>query len=556
MQDDNALLSSQSGYSMGVSVVGRPVLHGTCNTYLSEAATAPTEATTVNQSTSVNHSYSPTLPSRMESLNKCMDASFETRQHVLRIRKDFPKFLEQHPHLYSTYLEERTKLMMDAIQYRQSLCNSSRTNVPPLQDPTKNHVDNTHHDMEQQRPAIPSNRRASWVPTLSSTLPTMPPTQHSVTHQHSSSSSSVHYYKPMESNRTWNRSSLSHHHHGYHPPDQEQNVIVSRSDEENINPSSKVHHNKSTTHQYHHKKDTMKLLPITTTTATTTINNNTTTTTTNTTTDTSSFHDIPKFKKTDGGESIKSNQSYISEGNFSLSELTVAGFIAKKMDDAKEHSTKRSEGANSAFNYLLDICSSEVSFNSPKQNLKPGEQWNNIYASEFPLPESLNSDRYSAALRQKSQSSLKFSETPTFLSNRSSNDYDKHGSGCQDILQYHHTLNPSKHIPKRLSWKQDRRVDQHHNRDKQSCPTKSKFGKKTIRRRGPSVNSHNQDGKETTDAHACVAESITKSDSVKTLDVIKAVENIFENPFSTVSNMSSFVLSEDRWQPVRIMDGT
>lgn len=523
------MLSSQSGYPMGFSV-GGPA-------YLSEAsASVPTESTAINQSTSDNQLNPPMLRSRMESLNKCMDASFETRQHVLRIRQDFPKFLEQHPHLYSTYLEERTKLMIDAIQHRQSLCNSTRTNVPPLQDPTQNHVDNTHH-------------RASWVPMLKNTLPTMPPTQHSVTHHHSSSSSSVPYYNPnMESNGTWSRLSLSHHqqhnqqhqyhqqhsqhqyhqqqhhhihggnnhnnnnnngimpssssssshghyHHGSHPPDQEQFALVSRSDEENINPSSVVvHHNKSTTHQYHHQKDTKKLLPNTTTINTTTIN-----TTTNTN-DTSSLHGIPKFKKTDGGESIKSNQSFISEGNFSLPELTVAGFMANKMDDAKEHSTKRSEGANSAFNYLLDICTSEVSFNSSKQNLKPGEQqWNNIYASEFPLPESLNSDRYSAALRQKSQSSLKFSETSTFRSNRSSNDYHdyKHGSGGQDIL----TLNHSRHNPKRLSWKQDRRVEQHQ-RDKQSRPTKSKFGKKTIRRRGPSVNSHNQDGKETTtDVH-------------------------------------------------------
>ena len=195
--------------------------------------------------------------------------------------------------------------------------------------------------------------------------------------------------------------------------------------------------------------------------------------------------DLHKFRKTDGGESIKSNQSYISEANVSLSELTVAGFMANNMDGG-ETSSKLSEGRTSAFNYLLDICSSEVSYNSTK--IKAGE-WKNAFASEFPLPESLNRARYYALRQdvpsvQTRTSPLKFSEASTPRANSSHNEYHYNRSHDHVVEDLHQ---PSRHYRK-SSDKLKHTASYSYNAScssKASIHSKCKFRRNTIRRRGP-----------------------------------------------------------------------
>ena len=508
------------------------------------------------------------LQVRMKSLNSCMDASFETRRHVLHIRREFPQFLEQHPHLYATYLEERTKLMNHAIQHRQLLYNQN-FNLFTRGDNTNSH---------RRLPTADTSAAATSQTTMTTnSTHNHTTTSSSNTHNHTTANSSISYHTlvrtgrttvgltvptPQSSSTLHNSSdstryvSRSEHQHPRYPMPsyrhrQEQDYgLVSRSDEENINPSTEDNHNKSSSPKWsfadHGLSDS---------------NNNNNHKYTGNPIAYSSL-DLHKFRKTDGGESIKSNQSYISEGNFSLPELTVAGFMANKMDGG-ETSTKRSEGGTSAFNYLLDICSSEVSCNSTK--IKAGE-WKNAFESEFPLPESLNRARYSALRQyipsvQTRTSPLKFSEASTPRANSSHNEYHYNRSH-DDVDEDLHP--PSRHYRKRLSWENDKTESSDKLKhtasysynasgsSKASIHSKSKFRRKTIRRRGPSFNLHNQEEKDTgSDASG----SVNKSDSIKTLEVIKAVENIFDNPFSTASNMSSFVPSEDRWQPVRIMDG-
>ena len=467
-----------------------------------------------------------------------MDASFKTRQHVLQIRRDFPQFLEQHPHLYSNYLEERAKLIHNTIRHRQQSLGHPYDHYNAMGPVPSSHQQNNNpmaqRCAQKNTPHHPHHN--PWTQTGRFTMPPPCTQQFSV------------YQKPKtDSNRQLDRSSYPHDggnnetFYGHHQ-DRDSYGLVSRSDEENIHPSTGVNL-KSTSkwsstdnclgdhkhhQQNHHKYTNLQ--------------------------NASSLQDT-KFKKMDGGESIKSNQSYISEGNFSLPELTVAGFMANKMDGG-ENSTKRSEGGTSAFNYLMDICSSEVSNYSSKNHLKQGE-WKNAFASEFPLPDSLNGNRFSVPLqdaspaRKSSTNSLKFSEAFTPRASSSSNEFRYHKSnGLVEEKQYR----------KRLSWREDpvesrdhhlKRTASHQYHSSGSQPqnlSKSKFRRKTIRRRGPSVNSPTNEEVEL--SAPLFIGSVTKSDSIKTFEVIKAVETIFENPLR-----SSLVPSEDRWQPVRIMDG-
>jgi hypothetical protein len=183
--------------------------------------------------------------------------------------------------------------------------------------------------------------------------------------------------------------------------------LVFRSDEENIIPSTDDNHNKSSFADHGLSNR----------------NNNNVHKCTGNPSGYSSL-DLYKFRKTDGGESIKSNQSFISERNNSLPEPAVAGCMANSMDGG-ETSSKLSEGGTSAFNHLLDICSSEVSYNSTK--IKAGA-WNNAFAYEFPLPGSLSRARYYALRQdvpsiQTRTSPLKLSEASTPRANSSSDEY-------------------------------------------------------------------------------------------------------------------------------------
>lgn len=544
MYESNALLSRNSAYPMGfyppsggsrVFDSTYPSVTVTCS-HDRPGTVSYSEPNRVLSPTEISHHQ--TIQTRMRSLNSCMDASFKTRQHVLQIRRDFPQFLEQHPHLYSNYLEERTKLINNTIQHRKQSPGHPYGHYNTMGPVPSSYQQNNNPMAQrcaQKNPSHPYHN--PWVQTGRFTMSPPSAQQFSV------------YHKPKtDSNRQLDRSSYPHDggnnetFYGHHNKDRDSYGLVSRSDEENIHPSTGINV-KSTSkwssadnclgdhkhhQQNHHKYTNLQ--------------------------NASSVQDVNKFKKKDGGESIKSNQSFISEGNFSLPELSVAGFMANKMDGG-ENSTKRSEGGTSAFNYLLDICTSEVSNSSSRHYPTQGE-WKNAFASEFPLPDSLNGNRYSvppqdASPAQKSSTnSLKFSEAFTPRASSSSNEFRYHKT---------HGLVEEKQYRKRLSWRQDpmesrdhhlKRTasQQYHSSGSQSQNhSKSKFRRKTIRRRGPSVNSPTNE--EMVVSAPLFIGSTTKSDSIKTFEVIKAVETIFENPMR-----SSFAPSEDRWQPVRIMD--